>query len=129
MKLSKGKVTKAVHKGLKSWDIPTRDGMELFAQLKVARKFGYTPNLSIVESRIAINNMLFAYIIQLERLQPVLAQVLIRRYKYKDSTKKVAYSMNVSADQINRMQREGINYISDFIYDDETRRTRKKKAS
>jgi hypothetical protein len=103
--------------------------MELFAQLKVARKFGYTPNLSIVESRIAINNMLFAYIIQLERLQPVLAQVLIRRYKYKDSTKKVAYSMNVSADQINRMQREGINYISDFIYDDETRRTRKKKAS
>ena len=129
MKLSKGKVTKAVHKGLKSWDIPTRDGMELFAQLKVARKFGYTPNLSIVESRIAINNMLFAYIIQLERLQPVLAQVLIRRYKYKDSTKKVAYSMNVSADQINRMQREGINYVAEFIYDDETRRSRKKKAS
>jgi hypothetical protein len=129
VKLSKGKVAEAVHKGLKSWDIPTRDGMELFAQLKVARKFGYTPNLSIVEGRIAISNMLFAYIIQLERLQPVLAQVLIRRYKYKDSTKKVAYSMNVSADQINRMQREGINYISEFIYDDETRRTRKEKGN
>ncbi len=129
MKLTKGKVIKDVHEGLKSWDEPTRDGMEIFAHLKVARKFGFKNNLSIVESRIAMNNMLFAYIIQLERLQPLLAQVLIRRFKYKDSAKKVAYSMNVSIDEINRRQRKGINYISEFIYDDEIRRARKDKGN
>ena len=129
MKFSKGKIVKAVHKGLKSWDEPTRDGTEIFAQLKVARKYGLKASSSIVDSRIAISNMLFAYIIQLERLQPLIAQVLIRRYKFKDSTKKVAYSMHVSLDHINRLQRMGINYISEFIYDDETRQARKDKGN
>lgn len=123
VKLSKGKLIKAVHKSLKSWDAPTRAGTELFGELEVAREFGFSPNLSIVDARMAINKMLFAYILQLERLQPLIAQVLIRRYKFKDSAKKAAYSMNVSIDQINRLQRQGINYVSDLIYDDETRRT------
>ena len=129
VKLSKGNLKNAVHKCLRSWDEPTRDGTEIFAQLKVARKFGLKTSSSIVESRIAINEMLSAYTTELERLQPVIAQVLIRRYKFKDSTKKVAYSMHVSLDHVNRLQRMGINYISEFIYDDESRRTRKQKAT
>ena len=129
VKLSKGKIRKAVQKALRCWDEPTRAGTEILAELKVARKFGYKANSSIVDSRIAISNMLFAYIIQLERLQPLIAQVLIRRYKFKDSTKKVAYSMHVSLDHINRLQRMGINYISEFIYDDETRQARKDKGN
>jgi hypothetical protein len=65
--------------------------------------------------------MLFAYILQLEKLQPLLAQVLIRRYKYRDSIKSISFSMNVSVDQINRLQRTGIKYLGELIYDDEMR--------
>jgi len=121
MRITKGKVIAAVHKGLKAWEKPTREGMELFATLNVARKHGLDHNLSIVESRIAINRMLLTYIGQLERLQPLLAQVLIRRYKYGDSIKSVSFSMNVSVDQINRLQRMGIKYLGELIYDDEMR--------
>lgn len=126
MRVPKGKVIEAVHKNLKAWERPTREGMELFAKLNIARKHGLGPNLSIVESRIAMNRMLLTYIGQLERLQPLLAQVLIRRYKYRDSIKSVSFSMNVSVDQINRLQRMGIQYLGEIIYDDEVRMGKQK---
>src|SRR3990172_3195383 len=62
VRVPKGKVIEAVHKNLKAWEKPTREGMDLFAQHNVALKYDLDPNLSIVESRIAVNRMLLTYI-------------------------------------------------------------------
>ena len=91
-------------------------------QMKVAQKYGFNERVAIIEGRIAINNMLSAYINQLARLQPLLAQLLFRRFKHKQSIKQVAFDMHLSVEQINRLQKQAIIFIADLIYDDETRR-------
>ena len=122
MNLPKGKVLRGVNNALKLWDHPSRKGLDVFRQMKVAQKYGFNERVAIIEGRIAINNMLSAYINQLARLQPLLAQLLFRRFKHKQTIKQVAFDMHLSVEQINRLQKQAIIFIADLIYDDETRR-------
>jgi len=119
--LSRGLLQKAVHKALRLWDMPTRDGLEILTELIISRKYGLKYDSSIIDSRIAINDMLTAFIEQLSKLQPLLAEVLTLRFKEKKETKEIAYRLNVSEDQVNRYQRTGIIYITGLLYDEEIR--------
>lgn len=120
--LSRGKARRAVHQALKHWATPTRLGMEAFTRLWVPARYGFTPDLPIVDARVAINRMLSAYIFQLGRLQPKLAYLLISRFKQGETIKQVAFRLHASQEQVNRMQKLAIIYLAELIYDDEIRR-------
>ena len=79
------------------------------------------PHLQQGDTYLAINDMLTAFIEQLSKLQPLLAEVLTLRFKEKKETKEIAYRLNVSEDQVNRYQRTGIIYITGLLYDEEIR--------
>ncbi len=79
--------------------------MEVFQQMTVPLGYGFKPDLPIVDSRVAINRMLLAYIHQLGRLQPRLADILISRFKHGETIKQVAFRLHVSQEQINRWQK------------------------
>jgi hypothetical protein len=115
------KLRRAVYKALKHWDLPSREGTEIFMRLKVAQSYGLRPNLHIVDCRIALDRMLTAQIEQLRKLQPVLANILIRRFQDKEGIKSIALKMSMSEEQINRKQKSGIIFLSEFIYDEELR--------
>ena len=119
--LSRWIVRKAVHRALRLWYRPTREGFEIFTEMLVSHDYGLKNDLSIIDSRIAINDMLTAFIEQLSKLQPLLAEVLTLRFKEKKETKEIAYRLNVSEDQVNRYQRTGIIYITGLLYDEEIR--------
>lgn len=119
--LSKREVHNAVLKALRKWYEPTREGMEFFAQLRISEVHGFTNKLPVVDSRFALNDMLLAYIEQIGRLKPKVAQVLIRRFKNEQTIKQIAYGMHFSVDQTNRLQRDGIRYLAGLILDDEIR--------
>lgn len=85
--MAKGKTHKAIHKALKSWDLPNRDGMELLAHLRTPMTFGYYPNTSIIEERLAINKMLVFYLEQIAKLRPQWSEIIFRRFRDKDSIK------------------------------------------
>jgi hypothetical protein len=120
--ISKGKVQRAIHRALKHWGTPTRQGLDVFTQMLVPVRYGFSVDLPIVDGRVAINRMLSTYIHQLSRLQPKLADILISRFKAGESTKQVAFRLHASQEQINRMQRLAILYLAELIYDEETRR-------
>ena len=126
-RLTRRKVQRAVHKALKLWDRPTREGLDAFAGMILPTEYGLKEDLSIIDSRQAINSMLLAYISQLERLQPGLAQILILRFKEKLPAKAIAYKLNISIDHLNRNQRLGISYLAELIFDEETRRRKIQK--
>lgn len=119
--LSKREARNAVLKALRKWHEPTREGMEFFAQLRISELHGFTNKMSVVDSRLALDNMLLAYIEQLGRLKPKLSQVLTRRFKREQTTRQIAYSLHLSVDQTNRMQRDAIGYLAGLIIDDESR--------
>jgi len=120
--MAQGKVYKAVHTALKKWYEPTREGLDLFNRMLTPRHFGFAANLPIIDSRIAINRMLSYYIEQLGRLQPLLAQILFRRFQHREPLKQIAYRLKISEDHLNRRQRTAIAYLVGLIDDEEMRR-------
>ncbi len=106
---------------------PTREGMEIFAQLKISKANGFTNQLPIVDSRFALNDMLLAYIEKLGRLKPKVAEVLIRRFRNEQTIKQIAYELHFSVDQTNRLQHDGIRYLAGLILDDEIRQWAKRR--
>lgn len=101
--------------------MPSRDGLDLFARLHTPRKFGYYPKSSIIDERIAINNMLMHFMAQIAKLKPDWVEILKRRFRDKDSIKRIAYKMHISEDHLNRIQRDAIKLIAELIEDEERR--------
>jgi len=119
--MAQGKVYKAIYLALKNWYEPTREGLDLFNRMLTPRQFGFAANLPIIDSRIAINRMLSYYIEQLGRLQPLLAQILFRRFQHQESIKQIAYKLKISEDHLNRGQKTAIIYLVGLIDDEEMR--------
>jgi len=119
--MAQGKVYKAIYSALKNWYEPTGEGLDLFNRMLTPRKFGFASNLPIIDSRIAINRMLSYYIEQLGRLQPLLAQILFRRFQDREPIKQIAYSLKISEDHLNRGQKTAIAYLVGLIDDEEMR--------
>jgi len=111
-----------VLKALRLWDRPTREGLDIFTGMVLPTEYGLKEDLSIINSRLALDTMLSAYIFQLGRLQPGLAKILILRFKEKESAKAIACKLNISIDHLNRNQRLAIYYLAGLIFDEETRR-------
>lgn len=118
---SKREACKAVQTAFQKRNDPSGEGMKFFEKLKISITYGFSKDLPIVERRLALNRMLFAYNEQLGRLQPTLAQVLNMRFGDERSIRNVSFSLHLSTDRINRMQRDAINFLADLILDDETR--------
>ncbi len=89
--------------------------------MDIPREFGLKADTRIIDCRIAVNAMLKAYIADLGRLQPLLTEILARRFYQREATKKIAHDLNVSQEQINRLQHHGIAYLAGLIYDDEVK--------
>lgn len=112
-------VHNAIHGALRQWNDPSRKGMEFLAKLRTPTKYGFNLKAHNVDCRLALDRMLLAEIDQLRRLQPRLAEVLIRHFKDGETIKEIALSMNLSEEQLNRSQRQGISFIAEFIYYEE----------
>lgn len=119
VQLSRGNLRRAIHKALRLWDLPTREGLEVFTQMLVPSEFGLKVDSRTIDSRIAINSMLKAYIDDLGRLQPHLVEILTRRFYQREATKILANDLNFSQEQINRLQKHALVYLAELIYDDE----------
>lgn len=119
--MAKGKTYKAVHQALRNWHNPNRDGLHLFAHLYTPRTFGYYPNSSIIDGRIAIDNMLKYFMDQIAKLKPYWTEILERRFMDKDSIKRIAHRMHISEDHLNRSQADAIKLIAELIEDEERR--------
>lgn len=123
--MAKGKTKKetykAVHLALRNWRKPNRDGLDFFAHLQTPRTFGFFPNSSIIDQRIAIDAMISHFMQQIARLAPESTEILERRFKDKDSIKRIAYTMHMSEDNLNRIQRNAIKLLAE-LFDDEERR-------
>ncbi len=124
--LSRGEARRSIYLALKHWATPTRLGMDVFTPMQVPTRYGFTPDLPIVDAREAINRMLSAYILQLGRLQPKLADLLIRRFTHGETIKELALRLHASQEQVNRMQKLAIVYLAELIYDDEMRQRAQK---
>lgn len=120
--LSKQVVYKAIHRALRDWDLPTREGFDFFAGMLIPADNGFSSDLPIVEGRIALNSFIEGYVLELSKLQPMLATILILRFKDRVNGQAVAYRLGISLDQMNRIQRLAVNYLAGLIYDDELRR-------
>jgi hypothetical protein len=127
MRVPRGKLPQAVHEALRNWYQPTGVGLDIFSTMVISRDYGLIKGLPIVDRRIAVNNLLSAYIAQLGRLQPILAQILTRRFMKRETAKEIAQSLNVTHSHLNRQQRKGIIHIAELVYDDESRRREKRK--
>lgn len=115
------KFNKAIHRALKLWNVPTLEGLDMFAALQVSKLYGFQPNSHIVDRRLAVNHILESELVQLARLQPVLANILLRRFKGGEAIKRIAFSLGVSEEVVNRSQKEAIGYLAIFLMDEEFR--------
>lgn len=120
--LSRRAVHLAVHKALRDWDLPTREGFDFFTGMLVALENGFDPNQPIVDARIGLNTFIQRYISELGRLQPKLASLLTLRFIEGVKGRTVAYKLDMSVDHVNRTQRLAVGYLAGLIYDDELRR-------
>lgn len=121
---TKGKITKAdfysvVHRALKDWNLPSKKGLEAFNEMLVPREFGYHKYLPIVAKRMKINQMMLFFIQELGLLQPVQTQILTRRFLQLELIKKIAISLNLSEEQVNRLQKSAIKFVVELILDRE----------
>ncbi len=75
--------------------------------------------MRLVDTRMALNQMLNAYLDQLARLQPQLSRILIRRYINQETMGEICYQLKVSQETGNRWQAKAIEYVTELIWDDE----------
>jgi hypothetical protein len=117
--ISRDYIMRAVKMGLREWYTPSRKGFYLLKGLKTPRRFGFRFKMPTVDARFAINAWLDHYITQLSRLQPKYANVLFWRFRDGEMTRWVAHKLHLSMDQVNGIQRDGLNYLVGLIYDEE----------
>ena len=87
--------------------------------MKLLQRFGYRKDLPIVDTRLAVDQMLLTYIEQLARLRPDSAQILLQRFKDRTEIKRIAFNLHLSEEQVNRRQQQAINFLAGLLYDEE----------
>ncbi|MBK8902378.1 MAG: hypothetical protein IPM53_14415 [Anaerolineaceae bacterium] len=111
----------AVHKALSHSTKKTADSDTLLNQLsavqqaRIEQGAGDTPSLL----RAATNKVLQEAMAELEKRTPRVVEVLRHRFVNKKTLQEVANMMNFSTHQISRMQRDGIEQLTDILRDQE----------
>lgn len=116
---SKSQLRKHVFNAFRNWYLPSRAGTEPFLELEIAQHYGLKRRMRLVDTRMALNQMLNAYLDQLARLQPQLSRILIRRYINQETMGEICYQLKVSQETGNRWQAKAIEYVTELIWDDE----------
>ncbi len=106
----------AIHQALRAWQQIDATGLDLFDGLLSLRPYQFDlPTLSPMQRRQAFNRFLADSIERLGEHEPTYARVLTRRFMDGDLIIRVARDLNVSEDQLNRLQREAIETLSSMV--------------
>ncbi|MCB8979267.1 MAG: hypothetical protein H6657_17790 [Ardenticatenaceae bacterium] len=107
----------SVHKALRHWTTKTADSDPLLSQLVAVQRaqatLGAGDNPAML--RAAINKVLQEAMDDLEKRTPRVVEVLQKRFVTGKTLQEVANMMNFSTHQISRMQRDGIEQLTDIL--------------
>jgi hypothetical protein len=106
-----------IHKALRSWHHLDVAGLDLFAGLLTLRPYQFDRRgADPMQRRQALNKFLAETIATLAEYHPDFARILRQRFIRGELIASVALDMNFSEDQVNRLQREAIEYLAAIIY-------------
>ena len=113
-----GDFNKQIHSALKGWHKKSEHANSLLTDLQLAQRHlnGAT---GMQQQRFATNQVLQGGVTMLANRSEQLAELIERRFRDNEIIKRVAVSMNLSDDQVNRRQREAISQLSDIIWEQE----------
>lgn len=107
---------RAVYSALRSWNKLHVDQLDSFGQLQLLRDHGYhRQNVEPSHKRTLLNSLLLDCVHELEGRQPLEAEVLRQRFVKGEIILKVANQLNISQDQLNRLQRQAVKDLTELL--------------
>lgn len=108
---------KQLHQTLRNWHRPEGGFAPIFSALHLFRQLEIPGQLSRWQRRSQGYQALEACIIELGEAHQEHSQLLHSRFVKNQSIRKIAFSRQVSIDQINRLQREAIRVLTQLVLD------------